>query len=330
MKLKSNKSSERRLTILTLSEQKSIYGFPRFDNQERKHYFTINKIEKDILDTQFRGFTSKLYFLLQLGYFKATYQFFHFKHQDIPEDTYYIVKKHFSQLPKERFKGIYTKKLRQNHAAQILKLLSYRLASKNDRKDMLEKAKSIVFIDANPKYIFKELLRFSREKKFVLPSYTSMQDMISKAIFEQEKKIIQKLRSLLSKDIKAELDTLLHKESETRYQLTLIKRPIQNFSNKQATVERKKRDDLERLFEAARLVFQEIKMSHLSIKYFAQLVDRYTIQQLKQFHDIKRYFYILCFVYYKYLKINDDLVKTFLHFVSKYKGEVKIAVKTET
>lgn len=132
---------------------------------------------------------------------------------------------------------------------------------------------------------------------------------------------------MLSKDIKAELDTLLHKESETRYQLTLIKRPIQNFSNKQATVERKKRDDLERLFEAARLVFQEIKMSHLSIKYFAQLVDRYTIQQLKQFHDIKRYFYILCFVYYKYLKINDDLVKTFLHFVSKYKGEVKIAVK---
>lgn len=202
MKSKSNKSSESRLTILTLSEQKSIYGFPRFDNQERKYYFAISKIEKDILDSQFRGFTSKLFFLLQLGYFKATFQFFHFKHQDLPEDTHYIVKKYFPHHSKERFKGIYTKKLRQSHVAQILKLLSYRLASKNDRKDMLEKAKSIVFIDANPKYIFKELLRFSREKKFVLPSYTSMQDMISKAIFEQEKKLYKSYVHCSAKTLK--------------------------------------------------------------------------------------------------------------------------------
>ena len=65
----------------------------------------------------------------------------------------------------------------------------------------------------------------------------------------------------------------------------------------------------------------------MSIKYFAELVDRYTIQNLRRFDDFKKYFYILCFVYYRYIKINDNLTKTFLFFVDKYKNEVKGAIE---
>lgn len=83
---------------------------------------------------------------------------------------------------------------------------------------------------------------------------------------------------------------------------------------------------MESIFIKAKVILKELDISNLSIKYFANLVDRYTIDQLRQFHEIKRYFYILCFVHYRYIKINDDLIKTFLYFVDKYKNEVKTAV----
>jgi len=67
----------RRLRILEDEEIEVLYGIPRFTPEERLQYFTLSLREKAALE-QIPTIKTRLFFLLQLGYFKARHQFFVF------------------------------------------------------------------------------------------------------------------------------------------------------------------------------------------------------------------------------------------------------------
>ena len=118
------KSTEKRLSILTDSERKIIYSLPNFTNLERRHYFDLEKIEEDIVHNKLNGLNSKLYFILQLGYFKCSSRFFKFSFDEVVEDIEYILGKFF---PKQSFnfntiKQHCDRKTIFNHQSTILKL----------------------------------------------------------------------------------------------------------------------------------------------------------------------------------------------------------------
>ena len=320
------KSTEKRLSILTNSEKSFIYDLPKFTNLERKHYFNLEKIEEDIVHNKLNGLNSKVYFVLQLGYFKLSSRFFKFNFDEVVEDIEYILRNLFPEQELNEIKQHCDRKTIFNHQSTILKLFSKRFSTKKDNEDLFTKAKSIIYIDANPKYIFKEIVRFTSENNIILPAYSTIQKLISKALVVSEQELFSSLENLMDDDLTQNLEDLLKKESKSRYQLTLIKAPPQSFSKKQATIEREKQEQLDPIFKKAKVILKKLDISNLSVKYFAELVDRYTIWQLKKFKDTKRYFYILCFIQYRYIKVNDDLTKTFLYFVDKYKNEVKAAV----
>ena len=67
----------RRLRILSKAEINALYSLPRFKAEDREQYFLLSSEEQAYVDN--RGtITSKLDFLLQLGYFKAASQFFNY------------------------------------------------------------------------------------------------------------------------------------------------------------------------------------------------------------------------------------------------------------
>ena len=315
-----------RLSILTDSERKFIYGLPKFTNLERKHFFDLEKIEEDIVHKKLNGINSKIYFILQLGYFKFSHKFFRFSFDEALEDIQYILEKYFPDQSLNKIKQGCNRKTIFSHQSIILKLFSSRFPTKEDNENLFKKAKSVVSIDANPKYIFKEIVRFTSDNKIVLPAYSTLQKLVSRAIISSEQELFDNLKSLMDRDLINNINDLLKKESKFRYQLTLIKSPSQSFSKKQSTTEREKQEQLKPIFTKAKVILNQLNISNLSVKYFAELVDRYSIWQLCQFSDIKKYFYILCFVYHRYIRINDDLTKTFLFFVDKYKNEVKSAI----
>ena len=319
-------NNSKRLSILTPSEQKDMYGLPIFNTTEKKHNFNLEDAEQEIIETQIRGIESKVYYILQSGYFKVSYRFFKFKFSDVAEDVEYILKRYFPSETIFNLEKNCNKKTIRKHQLIMLTLFSYRLPSKKDEKRFLELAKSTFSIDANPRYIFKEMVRFANENKVVVPAYTNMQLIVSEAIVTEEKSLFEKLNVLIDDELKVLIDKLITKENETRYQLTFIKAPSKSFSYGHAVEERKKRDSLIPIFKKAKRIFNQLETSPVSIKYFALLVDKYDIFRLSRFDDTKRYFYILCFVYYRYLSINDDLIKTYLHLVGNYNGEVKTSV----
>ena len=65
----------KRLIILSRDEIEALYGHPRFTHEERCEYFSLAPEEKAALE-QLRVINAKLYFILQLGYFKARKMFF--------------------------------------------------------------------------------------------------------------------------------------------------------------------------------------------------------------------------------------------------------------
>lgn len=320
-----NKS--RRLSILTPSEQRIIYGLPILNNEERKHYFCLSESDQEIIDTKIRGLESKIYYIIQLVYFRISFRFFKFSFSDVKEDVEYILKKYFSAETNFNPNKIFDKRTLWKQQSIILKIFLYKSASKKEEARFLAVARSIVLVDANPRYLFKEIVRFANENKIIVPAYTNIQLIISKAIITEEAILFEKLNNLISDEIRILIDNLLKKEGNTRYSLTLIKSPPKSFSYSHAIEEKKKRDTLVPIFDKAKVILEHLRISPLSTKYFAGLVDQYTIYKLNRFNDIKRYFYILCFVYYRYLSINDSLIKTYLYLVSKYANEVKESVK---
>ncbi|MGA1842276.1 MAG: DUF4158 domain-containing protein [bacterium] len=68
-------NAESRLKILTRSEIQELYGFPIFTYEKRVKYFSLDFLEMKELEN-LRTISSKIHFILQLGYFKAKKRFF--------------------------------------------------------------------------------------------------------------------------------------------------------------------------------------------------------------------------------------------------------------
>jgi hypothetical protein len=84
-----------RLKILSDDEIDALYGRPRFTQEERVEYFTLSAQEKVAL-AQLHSLKSKVFFILQLGYFKARRMFFVFGLKDAVDDAAYVRDKYFS------------------------------------------------------------------------------------------------------------------------------------------------------------------------------------------------------------------------------------------
>src|SRR6266853_3483928 len=80
---------ERRLRILSEDEIEALYGLPHFSDDERPEYFSISPAEQRALD-QLHSMHSRIYFILQLGYFKSHHMFFVFDLPDVIEDARYV------------------------------------------------------------------------------------------------------------------------------------------------------------------------------------------------------------------------------------------------
>ena len=245
------KSFYERLSILTNSERELIYGLPKFNNLERKYFFDLEKIEEDIVFKKLNGINSKIYFILQLGYFKFSNKFFKFGFYEVLEDIQYILAQYFPEQLLKEVKQDCNRKTIFHHQSIILKLFSCRFPTKEDNEALFKKAKSVVSIDANPKYIFKEIVRFTSENNIILPAYSTIQKLISKSIIASEQELFAALEKLMDDDLINNINALLEKESKHRYQLTLIKAPPQSFSKKQAISERNKQEQLEPIFVKA-------------------------------------------------------------------------------
>ena len=317
----SSKGHGKRLTLLERLEYLAFYGIPKFSDRDREIYFELSDDENILVD-KIKSINSKITFILQIGYFKNKYRFFNISSNDpvVIKDIDYICKKYFND--KKHPEIILDKSSKSRQRETILKLFSYR-----DYKDNIDEIKrkidEMIEIDISPRYVFKEVYCYCIRHSIIFPSYVIMQSLISQAMLKVEKIIKNKLTKSLADELKHGLKDLLTKENEKRYILTGLKAPPRSFNSSDVKEELDKMDILKPFFYKAKQQLSLLKISDASILYYAELIEQHNIFRIKQLVDWKQYLYILCFIYIKYLNINDLLTTTFLHLVGKYNGEVK-------
>ena len=234
----SNKNPSKRISILSPSEQQSIYQLPSFTKEEQAIYFSLNVAEEDILQSELRGLNSKVTFILQLGYFRSLFKFFIFTIEDVEKDILFILEKYFPDTTISDLSSTCNKKARIHHREIIRALYSYRDADTTFMQKLLKKAEGLLLKDSNPKYIFKELHSHLNKNQYILPSYTTIQDLISRAIQNHERRISTIINRRVNDDLASKINNMLTKEVQHRYYLTLIKAPPTSFTLTQAKKER--------------------------------------------------------------------------------------------
>ena len=314
------KSSGNRLTILSQKEIQDLYDLPKMSYEDRIKFFLLNTLEKKEL-SHFRLLRAKIYFILQLGYFKAKKMFFNFSFNAVEDDTQFILQNHFPGVYHIEGRGL-SLIPRLNQQKRILKLLGYRALSKTDKKELLGKAKYLATIYTKPVYLFKELFNDMESRRVVFPAYSFFQVIIGNALSYETARLAKLVQEKMSQDIKEQFDKLLTAETNL-YELTLLKKEPRDFSNSEIKREVHKRESIQSLYEYSCEFLPQLGISNENTKYYASLVDYYSIFRLSRFNLETVYVYLICFIFNRFQKINENLINSFIYHVRKYSDEAK-------
>ena len=95
--------NKKNIHLLSEAEIEDLYLPPSFNQEERVYYFSLNTEEMRIIN-YYKNTRTRLYFIIQLGYFKATKQFYSFNFEDVKDDTQFVLQTCL-QIKSEGFKG---------------------------------------------------------------------------------------------------------------------------------------------------------------------------------------------------------------------------------
>lgn len=314
------------LQILSHKEINQIYGLPKLTTKQRTIFLELTLSEQKLVRF-YRTPLTRAFFILQLGYFKFKQQFFMFDLSEVQADVAYLQETYFPQqsLP---FQGTLTKPRRLQQQKVILNLLDYKVADTAVRSDLFKRACQSVKLSANPTFLFRDLMNWLEYEKVVLPAYSFLQrHIIGKAISSERKRLEDLIELIVSDDIQLHLDNLMNEKVESRYALTWLSQEAPNFKPQSLRQETKRKVFIDPLYPTMKLLVDKLDISNENIRYYASLAEHYTVGELRQFKNGMVYIFLLCYLHYRYHRINDVLVEAFKYYVRKYESQAKSMVK---
>jgi len=336
------KISQNTLHLLKKGEIEEIYRIPQIDEKDRNFIFSLNDAERKIL-SQLHTLSSKIAFILQLGFFRIKKIFYPIDELDKLEDLKeYVIDRYFSDYPSEKFPCFpqikpgftvpslnVTKPTRLSQQNQILDLFNYKKCSGGVMTLVKREVDRLSQIHARPSYIVRELLRFLERGRIVVPSYSTLQNMIGGAIQKESVRLENRLDSLLTRDQKSRLDELLKMRKDFLHELTLLKRDPKNFSLKEIKSTISKRNQLNDIQPYSERFSKELGISEQNLLYYASLVEHYSIYKISRLPSLSTQLFLACFIHVRHRTINDHLIKAFLYRTKGYITEGKEAAKEQ-
>ncbi len=307
-----------RLHILTQQEISAIYDRPLFNDAERRHYFSLS--EPALNGVNLRSMngkktSAKLYFILQMGYFKAKHLFFNFQYGDVEEDSQFIIK---TYLPNDVIQLELPSRVTQLNARnKILALFNFQDDSKITDELVANKLGTITQKTNNPWTIFNELKDFLQNNRAVLPPYSRLQDSIGLALKNEERRIIAIVKNHLTKDNEKSIQQLLEIDN-VFYAITELKFDAKTFRTEEMQSELKKREMCEAVYLFSKQLLPQLALSQKNIHYYADIAKTCTVYRLKRLPKALAYFYLTCYVHVRYEKIINNLIQAFVYYIDKY------------
>lgn len=318
-------ANTQRIRLLNEHEVKAIYSLPYFTEAERHHYFSLNSTEEAGL----KGLhvASRFHYILQLGFFRAKHLLFDFTFQTVRDDVKYIMSRYFPVG--KRPKTLPSRNSLASNDQRVLALNGFRPYSSDTKKLIEIKLSQSIRHLNNPMEMLHELFLYMEHEKIVLPSYSTLQDLIGAAIMVEEKRLATCATKHITRKTCVLIDKLFTiQEDEAFYDLTLLKHYPKNFNFKTIQAELAKHAGYYPLYRFAKRFMPKLELSEQNIVHYGSLVDHYQVQALNRFVPAKRYLYLLCYVYHRFQKMNDQLIEALSHYVDAYNQDAKEHAKS--
>lgn len=311
------------LRILTEVEIEKLYALPQFNDTERRHYFSLpSEVLNSLKIAECNGKTTstKLYFILQYGYFKAKHQFFSVKYDDIKNDVMFIMNNFMpndsvpSQLP--------TRKIQARTKSDILQLMQFSDELNKTDKLMLERASALSKTTQNPLEIFEEVIKVLEDHKMVLPSYSRLQDTIGAVLKNEDRRIIGMVKEHLTQNAREALQNLF-KSNEAFYNITELKFDAKSFQTQEIKTEINKLTMCKPIYDFATDFLPQLSLSRRMINYYADLAKVYSVTRLSEIPRELAYFYLICYVQNRCERFITNLIQAFIYYIDKYHNDAK-------
>ena len=315
-------SDSRRLSILTAQEVEELYALPHFSQEERDLYFDLSPAELELVDGVFT-ISVAVHLILQLGYFKAKRQFFVYELGAVTEDAGHILRRYFPARALAEIKSP-SRSTRLEQQQIILQLFDYRSCDSSAKEELWRKAQRAAMLSSQPVFILREVLQHLVQQRIVAPGYTYLQDMVGRAISGERLRITRLLGRALTPEVERHLEALLQTD-EGMYRISILKHEAKDFSYGELRQEVERGNFFQPLFEFGRTFLSAAGLSNESVKYYASLVQFYTVYKLQRMAVPTVRLYLLCFASHRFRQINDNLIEAFIHLVDQYEQQAKAA-----
>ena len=313
----------RRLQILAEQELLAIYDRPRFNDAERRHYFSLS--ESELASVKLRSIngvaaSAKLYLILQIGYFKAKHLFFNFQYIDVMDDCTFILSTYMpNDLAPERLP---TRTFQLKAKSNVLNLFGFQDNLEIIDDFISEKSSMIVRKTNDPTDVFNYLKDLLEKNQMVLPPYSRLQDAIGMALENEERRVIEIIKNNLTEDIEESIKKLLEIE-DVFYKITELKFDAKTFQAQEMQEELNKLKTCEAIYLFSKQVLPQTDLSRKNIAYYSDMVKYYTVYKLKRLPKELAYFYLTCYVHIRYEKIVNNVIQGFSYYVDKYSSDAK-------
>ncbi|NDY71056.1 Tn3 family transposase [Desulfobacter hydrogenophilus] len=310
------------LKILNQNDIKEFDFPPQFSGEERKRFFYLPNWAEELVNS-FKTPTNQVGFALQFGYFKASNKFFVARkfHQ---KDIEFIAKCLGCQLNELDFDS-YTTRSFLRHQELILANTGFRKYDNSGRKFLQKEAQKLCYRQMKPRLMFMSLVDFLKSQKMEIPNYHTFSEIITDALRNFEKTLIEDIDKHLSTEEKCLLDDLLEFGEEyidgdkqdskiKRYKVTLLKKSHQSTKPSKIKSNIKYLQYLEGLFKELEPIISTLNLSSELIQYYAQVVIKSRGFQMSR-RESRRYLLLISFVSYQYYRLNDVLIDALLQSV---------------
>ncbi len=314
-----------RLAILTAQEIEALYGVPRFTEEERQLYFDVSPQEQAAV-AAVRTTVAAVHLTLQLGYFKASRRFFVYTREVVLPDLEHIRRRYFPHLDLDAI-TIPTKPTRLAQQQVILDLFDYRLCDTAAKAALEHKAQRAALLSTQPIFLLREALQSLTNERLVAPGYTYLQEMVGRVVSGERQRITRLLVSALTPAVVERLQALLQAD-DGLYAISALKHEPKDFSYGELRQESVRRAFFAPLHAFGHSFLTSAGLSTESVKYYASLVQYYTVYKLQRMAPATTRLYLLCFAYHRFRQINDNLVDAFIHLVDQYEQQAKGAAES--
>ncbi|HFD3737944.1 TPA: Tn3 family transposase [Pseudomonas aeruginosa] len=305
------------LSILSNAEQEALYGLPDFDDAQRMEFIALDECELALVNSR-KGLHAQLFCILQIAYFKGKHLFFRFTWNDVLDDCHFVLSRYFpgNSLPKKTP----SKYERYAQREKICALYGYQPWSSSLSSQLEQQAVHIARRDVTPNFIATELIIWLNDQKMIRPGYTTLQELVSRALSDERKRLGCILNDTLDDATIADINKLIERD-DTLSQLTVLKQDARDFGWRQMAHEREKRTRLEPLHRKACEVLPALNISQQNLLYYASLVNFYTVYDLRSLKSEQTRLYLLCYAWVRYRQFSDNLLEAMLFHMKQLENE---------